>query len=102
MIPEKAWTHLLEPFRITSLKNSSINQALEFDLLNVTQMTARRKDGHLSVFYFGPSGHAPLYKQDCSHWCLPGVPDSWNELLYALFLKGDSLKHQNMTNFSTT
>ncbi|CAD5331009.1 unnamed protein product [Arabidopsis thaliana] len=26
---------------------------------------------------------SPLLYQDCSHWCLPGVPDSWNEILYA-------------------
>ncbi|KAJ8773568.1 hypothetical protein K2173_005814 [Erythroxylum novogranatense] len=25
--------------------------------------------------------------QDCSHWCLPGVLDTWNELLYASLLK---------------
>jgi hypothetical protein len=25
--------------------------------------------------------------QDCVHWCLPGVPDTWNELLYALLFK---------------
>jgi hypothetical protein len=24
--------------------------------------------------------------QDCSHWCLPGIPDSWNELLYSTLL----------------
>jgi len=21
---------------------------------------------------------------DCSHWCLAGVPDAWNEILYAV------------------
>ncbi|KHN20818.1 hypothetical protein glysoja_050199 [Glycine soja] len=39
-------------------------------------------DGHPSVYGFG--GHlAP----DCSHWCLAGVPDTWNELLYASLVK---------------
>ncbi|KAL9671761.1 hypothetical protein QQ045_009334 [Rhodiola kirilowii] len=48
--------------------------------LNITKMTSFRKDGHPSIFRpFGKAGKA----QDCSHWCLPGVPDSWNELLYA-------------------
>nr|GEV54764.1 protein trichome birefringence-like 2 [Tanacetum cinerariifolium] len=28
-----------------------------------------------------------LPPQDCSHWCLPGVPDTWNELLYVSILK---------------
>ncbi|KAK4439095.1 protein trichome birefringence-like 41 [Sesamum alatum] len=23
---------------------------------------------------------------DCSHWCLAGVPDTWNELLYAILI----------------
>ncbi|KAK6164706.1 hypothetical protein DH2020_001570 [Rehmannia glutinosa] len=58
------------------------------ELLNVTGMTSQRKDGHSSLYYLGPTdGPAPLHRQDCSHWCLPGVPDSWNELLYAVFLK---------------
>ncbi|XP_055823047.1 protein trichome birefringence-like 5 [Solanum dulcamara] len=47
-------------------------------LLNVTQSTNFRKDGHPSVYgKVGKKG-----KQDCSHWCLPGVPDAWNELIY--------------------
>lgn len=58
------------------------------ELLNVTVMTSLRKDGHSSLYYLGPkAGPASVHRQDCSHWCLPGVPDSWNELLYASFLK---------------
>ncbi|XVE86313.1 hypothetical protein DITRI_Ditri18aG0025800 [Diplodiscus trichospermus] len=47
-------------------------------LLNVTTLSQLRKDGHPSVF--GHGGHRDM---DCSHWCLPGVPDTWNQLLYA-------------------
>ncbi|XP_077218263.1 trichome birefringence-like protein (DUF828) [Tasmannia lanceolata] len=73
----------------------------ELDVLNVTQMTALRKDGHLSLYYMGPgSAPAPLHRQDCSHWCLPGVPDAWNELLYALLLRRDFSRHQNSTGYS--
>lgn len=68
------------------------------EILNVTQMTALRKDGHSSLYYLGPTaGPASLHKQDCSHWCLPGVPDAWNELLYALFIKWEWSRHQNNT-----
>lgn len=49
-------------------------------LLNITYLSNLRKDGH-------PSSHRePAFRaeniEDCSHWCLPGVPDTWNELLY--------------------
>ncbi|WOL03772.1 hypothetical protein Cni_G12492 [Canna indica] len=101
-LPLKAWSHFLRPFRNASFENSIATEALELDLLNVTQMTARRKDGHLSVFYLGPKGPTPLHKQDCSHWCLPGVPDTWNELLYALFMRRESMRHQNVTVISNT
>ncbi|KAL0705543.1 hypothetical protein Bca4012_071968 [Brassica carinata] len=34
-----------------------------------------------------PRGGTPVdAPQDCIHWCLPGVPDTWNEILYAKFL----------------
>ncbi|XP_010931950.1 protein trichome birefringence-like 11 [Elaeis guineensis] len=98
----KEWAHLLEPFRNVSLENSAETRLLELDVLNVTQMTARRSDGHLSIFYLGRSGPAPLHRQDCSHWCLPGVPDAWNELLYALFIRWESMIYRNVTAFSNT
>uniref|UniRef100_A0A166H5D8 Uncharacterized protein n=1 Tax=Daucus carota subsp. sativus TaxID=79200 RepID=A0A166H5D8_DAUCS len=33
--------------------------------------------------------------EDCSHWCLPGVPDTWNELLYTLFMKRQAAHSAN-------
>ncbi|KAJ8423504.1 hypothetical protein Cgig2_023088 [Carnegiea gigantea] len=47
-------------------------------LLRVTRLSQMRKDGHPGMYGLG--GHRV---PDCSHWCLPGVPDTWNHLLYA-------------------
>ncbi|KAL3597201.1 hypothetical protein D5086_008838 [Populus alba] len=52
-------------------------------LLDVTALSQLRKDGHPSV-YGGHGGHRAM---DCTHWCLAGVPDTWNELLYAALLR---------------
>ncbi|XP_015060653.2 protein trichome birefringence-like 31 isoform X1 [Solanum pennellii] len=63
-------------------------------LLNITQLSEYRKDGHTSVF--GERRGKLLTKEersepktyaDCIHWCLPGVPDTWNQLLYAILLQ---------------
>lgn len=45
-------------------------------LLDITTLSQLRKDAHPSTYGDG-SG------TDCSHWCLPGLPDTWNQLLYA-------------------
>ncbi|XP_020705550.2 protein trichome birefringence-like 3 [Dendrobium catenatum] len=51
--------------------------------INITQLSQYRKDGHVSV-YAKPQGKALTDKYfDCIHWCLPGVPDTWNQILYA-------------------
>ncbi|XP_057509700.1 protein trichome birefringence-like 10 [Actinidia eriantha] len=77
------------------------SQVKKIDLLNVTYISSQRRDGHSSLYYLGPKiGPAPLHRQDCSHWCLPGVPDSWNELLYALFLKWEYGHPLNSVNAS--
>ncbi|KAF8016250.1 hypothetical protein BT93_H1684 [Corymbia citriodora subsp. variegata] len=59
--------------------------------LNISRLTDYRKDGHPSVYrtvYRTTQEQiAAEQSQDCSHWCLPGVPDTWNELLYASLLK---------------
>ncbi|GAB2236157.1 hypothetical protein Droror1_Dr00027896 [Drosera rotundifolia] len=46
-------------------------------LLDITLLTQLRKDGHPSIY---AGGGTKL--MDCSHWCLSGVPDTWNQLLY--------------------
>lgn len=46
-------------------------------LLDITLLSQLRKDGHPSIYSGEHAGN------DCSHWCLPGVPDTWNQLLYS-------------------
>ncbi|XP_019158820.1 PREDICTED: protein trichome birefringence-like 41 [Ipomoea nil] len=47
--------------------------------LDITVLSQLRKDGHPSM-YNGFKG------MDCTHWCVGGVPDTWNQLLYALLV----------------
>lgn len=54
-------------------------------LLDITLLSALRKDCHPSVYSgeLSPDERAnPDRSADCSHWCLPGLPDTWNQLLY--------------------
>ncbi|KAK7361788.1 hypothetical protein VNO77_03872 [Canavalia gladiata] len=59
--------------------------------MNISRLTDYRKDGHPSVYRkdykISMRRNSTRQYEDCSHWCLPGVPDTWNELLYALLLK---------------
>ncbi|KAF3780219.1 trichome berefringence-like 7 protein [Nymphaea thermarum] len=50
-------------------------------VLNVTFMSAFRSDAHIGNWSDVPS------VEDCSHWCLPGVPDAWNEILLSYLPK---------------
>lgn len=93
----QTFTHL--NILLDVLQNQSVEtEKQQLKLLNITLMTAQRKDGHSSLYYRGSNeGPAALHRQDCSHWCLPGVPDTWNELLYAYFLKTEMANLQNAT-----
>ncbi|XP_004298485.1 PREDICTED: protein trichome birefringence-like 2 [Fragaria vesca subsp. vesca] len=79
------------PSKMRALESVLKEMKTPVTYLNITRLTDYRKDGH-------PSIYRTIYKtkqaqikaeqsQDCSHWCLPGVPDTWNELLYALLLQ---------------
>lgn len=48
-------------------------------LLDITALSQLRDEGHISRY----SITAAPGVQDCLHWCLPGVPDTWNEILAA-------------------
>ncbi|KAK7244109.1 hypothetical protein RIF29_38927 [Crotalaria pallida] len=60
------------------VKSILSNMTKPVQLLDITLLTQLRGDGHPSI-YTG----AGTSLQDCSHWCLAGAPDAWNEILYA-------------------
>ncbi|XP_022889420.1 protein trichome birefringence-like [Olea europaea var. sylvestris] len=90
------------PPKMTVLENVLKGMKTRVTYLNVTTMTDYRKDGHPSIYrkqnYSEEEKRSPLSFQDCSHWCLPGVPDAWNEILYAELLvnqKQRQKRHQD-------
>lgn len=54
-------------------------KATKVALLDITALSQLRDECHISKY----SVTAANDMQDCLHWCLPGVPDTWNEILYA-------------------
>ncbi|KAF9624513.1 hypothetical protein IFM89_011626 [Coptis chinensis] len=79
------------PAKMKALESVMRRMKTPVAYLNISKLSDYRKDAH-------PSIYRKEYKtleekieaersQDCSHWCLPGVPDTWNELLYASLLK---------------
>uniref|UniRef100_A0A803N1T7 Trichome birefringence-like C-terminal domain-containing protein n=2 Tax=Chenopodium quinoa TaxID=63459 RepID=A0A803N1T7_CHEQI len=45
--------------------------------LNTTKLSEHRIDAHPSLYITKDEKNSNSYA-DCSHWCLPGVPDTWN------------------------
>ncbi|XP_061372759.1 protein trichome birefringence-like 2 [Gastrolobium bilobum] len=85
-------THLRKhPSKMRALEHVIPKMKTPVIYMNISRLTDYRKDGHPSIYRMeyktsAERTSAELH-QDCSHWCLPGVPDTWNELLYASLLK---------------
>lgn len=82
-VTRKPWkrTNGKERSPISDMINRVVkNMSAPVTVLHVTPMGAYRSDGHVGTWSDKPS------VPDCSHWCLPGVPDMWNEILFSYFL----------------
>ncbi|KAL1321710.1 hypothetical protein HN51_066581 [Arachis hypogaea] len=59
-------------------------------VINITQISEYRIDGHSSVYtetggkLLTEEERANPQNADCIHWCLPGIPDTWNQILLAM------------------
>ncbi|URD94554.1 leaf senescence related protein [Musa troglodytarum] len=63
-------------------------------------MSELRKDAHTSVHttrqgavMTAEQKANPAAYADCIHWCLPGLPDVWNQILHASILSAGSRTH---------
>lgn len=88
------------PPKMLVLEKVLKNMKHHITYLNITRLTDFRKDGHPSIYRkqkLSPQERkSPKSFQDCSHWCLPGVPDAWNEVLYAELLVKVYRKQQHV------
>ncbi|XP_012831783.1 PREDICTED: protein trichome birefringence-like 34 [Erythranthe guttata] len=68
-------------------------QGLKVEYLNITHLSDYRKDAHPSIYkeFLPPPNEEQLSNpksySDCVHWCLPGVPDVWNQIIYDYIIK---------------
>lgn len=74
-------------FVIASNVTKSMKVGVHF--INITTLSEYRKDAHTSVHTIRQGKMLTKEQQadpatyaDCIHWCLPGLPDTWNEFLY--------------------
>lgn len=80
--------------RVEAAMDGLRRKGFKAQILNITQLSEYRKDAHPAMnrkfwdpikdeeFMFRPN----YSRADCIHWCLPGVPDVWNQLLYSYLL----------------
>ncbi|XP_047974687.1 protein trichome birefringence-like 37 [Salvia hispanica] len=78
--PDKGTTDSIRPESATIVLKKVLSTLTKpVYLLDVAALSGLRRDAHPSRY----GGGAGL---DCSHWCLPGLPDTWNQLLYAALI----------------
>ncbi|KAF2320680.1 hypothetical protein GH714_029961 [Hevea brasiliensis] len=72
--------------------NHAIKQKLQgtdIHLLDLTHLSEYRADAHPAI-WLGKKDAVAIWGQDCMHWCLPGVPDTWVDILSELIRQGVS------------
>ncbi|XP_051209353.1 protein trichome birefringence-like 14 [Lolium perenne] len=77
-IPLSSGSEVLQD-RSGDLAAESAVNGTRLKLLDITAISQLRSEGHIS----NHSVKAQRAVYDCLHWCLPGIPDMWNELLFA-------------------
>ncbi|CAL9105775.1 unnamed protein product [Musa textilis] len=59
------------------VKQQLSNMSKPVYLFDITYLSQLRKDAHPSRY------NGVNFRNDCTHWCVGGLPDTWNLLLYA-------------------
>jgi len=86
---------------VTIVERNIKNMRTPVQYLNITPLSELRIDAHPSVYTITREGkplsteqrQQPLTYADCSHWCLPGLPDTWNMLLLDSLMRPPSNVH---------
>ncbi|CAL9187793.1 unnamed protein product [Musa hybrid cultivar] len=89
-------TNISRPFKLGTdwrlfREEEEVIRGMRFPVsfIKITAMTEFRKDAHTSVHTLRQGKLLTREQQadpasfaDCIHWCLPGLPDTWNEFVF--------------------
>ena len=100
-------------WRLFAVEESVIqSMRLPVSFIKITALSEFRKDAHTSVHTLrrgklltAEQQADPATFADCIHWCLPGLPDTWNEFLYARIASRpwpNQHTHRSHTNLSVS
>ena len=78
MIPLSAGSEVLQDGSSDGAVEGAI-KGTKIKILDITAISQLRDEAHMSRYTVRGTKNA----SDCLHWCLPGIPDTWNELLVA-------------------
>jgi GDSL/SGNH-like Acyl-Esterase family found in Pmr5 and Cas1p len=76
-VPLKGGSEVLLENSSDSVAEQAVNGS-RVRLLDISALSQLRDECHISKYSKSSNG-----VHDCLHWCLPGVPDTWNEILFA-------------------
>ncbi|CAI5946065.1 unnamed protein product [Closterium sp. NIES-65] len=62
-----------------------------FRIIDITRISLFRPDAHVKRFYGAKTNSKT--KWDCTHWCLPGLPDVWADI-FQFVLKTQLRRHK--------
>ncbi|XP_051131277.1 protein trichome birefringence-like 34 [Andrographis paniculata] len=83
--------------RLASIVESTLQKletrGVRVEYVRITGLSEYRRDAHPSIYrsFYTTNNQKqkkldPNSYADCVHWCLPGVPDVWNQILYSFLL----------------
>lgn len=92
------YTHLNTSELFLKSQRSALRKSV-FRTIRITHLSETRPDAHLGMWAQIQPKEEEAFKTpdkgDCTHWCLPGLPDAWMDILYSNMLLEPTLLTPN-------
>ncbi|KMT01820.1 hypothetical protein BVRB_9g210120 [Beta vulgaris subsp. vulgaris] len=89
-IMDESYRNLFPKKLIPTIESVIKGMKSQVKYLNITKLSGYRIDAHPSIYRYNDwkirakkDIRTLTAYADCGHWCLPGIPDTWNRLFYA-------------------
>ncbi|KAJ7946815.1 Protein trichome birefringence-like [Quillaja saponaria] len=80
-------------------------QGTEIQLLDLTHLSEFCADAHPAI-WLGKKDAVAIWGEDCMHWCMPRVPDTWvdnfSELIRNSLERGGVPRYENLIDEGKT
>nr|CAD1834142.1 unnamed protein product [Ananas comosus var. bracteatus] len=87
--------HLMRGVEVEEFRRAAARSGARIRLVDTFRLSVLRPDAHMGLYWLVDRDPGDKTMNDCTHWCLPGAIDTWNDIAMEILMREGEFRYSS-------